>query len=186
MTLPARFSLLAATVLVAVSCGPGTSAVPTGPSVDGGASFVVTSTAFEPGGAIPARFTCDGEDVSPNLAWAGAPAATGAFVLVVDDPDAGGFVHWIAYNLAGGASGSLPEDVRPSPGSPPQGTNDFGKVGWGGPCPPSGEHRYRFTLTALAEALPLSGTPRAAEVRDALGKATILATATLEGRYARP
>jgi len=148
--------------------------------------FTLTSAAISPGGAIPRRFTCDGVDVSPALAWSGAPASTGALVLVVDDPDAAGFVHWIAYNLDAAAGAGVPEDVGTGKEAPPQGTNDFGKPGWGGPCPPSGEHHYRFTLDALTGPLPLTGAPGAASVRDALAKATILATTTLEGRYARP
>jgi Raf kinase inhibitor-like YbhB/YbcL family protein len=148
------------------------------------ARFVLTSTGFDPGGAIPSRFTCDGEDVSPPLAWSGAPAGTAALVLVVDDPDAAGFVHWTAYNLDAGAAG-LPRGVTTAPGAPPQGSNDFGRPGWGGPCPPSGTHRYRFRLRALDAPLPLTGFPTPDEVRRALAKATVLGTATLEGSYAR-
>lgn len=147
--------------------------------------FQLTSNAFPPGGAIPARFTCDGEDASPDLSWTGAPDRTAAFVLLVDDPDAGGFVHWLAYDLTGSESGALPQGVSASPDAPPQGTNDFGRIGWGGPCPPSGEHRYRFTLHALAAPLGLEGAPQAAELREALERADILATAALEGRYRR-
>lgn len=147
--------------------------------------FTLTSTAFPPGGVIPSRFTCDGEDVSPDLAWSGAPDDTAALVLLVDDPDAGGFVHWIAYDLTGSESGGLAAGVASSPDAPPQGTNDFGNVGWGGPCPPSGEHRYRFTLSALAAPLGLAGAPDAAVLRDGLTGATVLGSATLEARYTR-
>ncbi len=148
-------------------------------------AVTLASTAFDPGGSIPSRFTCDGEDGSPDLAWAGAPGGTAAFVLVVDDPDADGFVHWIAYNLTGSESGALPLGVSASPDAPPQGTNGFGKVGWGGPCPPSGEHRYRFTLTALGMPLELATPPDKATLDDALRTATVLGSTTLEGRYRR-
>jgi Raf kinase inhibitor-like YbhB/YbcL family protein len=148
-------------------------------------TFELTTTAFPAGGEIPRRFTCDGDDVSPDLAWSGAPAGTAALVLVVDDPDANGFVHWIAYDLTGSDSGALPLGVSASPDAPPQGTNDFGSVGWRGPCPPSGDHHYRFTLTALAAPLGLTGAPRKGAVRDALKGASVLGTATLEGRYRR-
>jgi Raf kinase inhibitor-like YbhB/YbcL family protein len=148
--------------------------------------FHLTTSAFAPGGSIPARFTCDGEDVSPDLTWSGTPAGAGALVLVVDDPDAGGFVHWIAFDLTASEAGSLPLAVSASPDAPPQGTNDFGRIGWGGPCPPSGEHRYRFTLTAIGAPLGIAGAPTARELRDALRGASVLGSAVLEGRYARP
>jgi Raf kinase inhibitor-like YbhB/YbcL family protein len=148
-------------------------------------TFELTTAAFPAGGAIPSKFTCDGEDTSPDLAWSGTPDGTQALVLVVDDPDAHGFVHWIAYDMTASDSGALPLGISASPEAPPQGTNDFGRIGWGGPCPPSGEHRYRFTLSALAAPLALSGAPNARQLRDALGGATVLGSATLEGTYRR-
>jgi Raf kinase inhibitor-like YbhB/YbcL family protein len=147
--------------------------------------FTLTSTAFAADGEIPTRFTCDGEDVSPDLSWAGAPAGTAAFALLVDDPDAGGFVHWIAYNLTGSETGALTQGVSSSPDAPPQGTNGFGSIGWGGPCPPSGAHRYVFTLTALAGPLDLAVPPDKAALDAALRDTTVLGTATLEARYRR-
>ena len=147
--------------------------------------FALSTTAFAPGGDIPARFTCDGDDVSPDVAWAGAPADTAAFALVVDDPDARGFVHWTVLDFDGVDSGSLPAGFAASPDAPQQGTNDFGRIGYGGPCPPSGTHRYVFTLYALGAPLALAGAPRADEVREALDAADVLAIATMEGRYSR-
>jgi Raf kinase inhibitor-like YbhB/YbcL family protein len=149
------------------------------------AGFQLYSTSFAAGDLIPARFTCDGEDTSPDLAWAGAPDGTAALVLVVDDPDADGFTHWIVYDMTGSETGALPLGVSASPDAPPQGTNDFGQIGWNGPCPPSGEHRYRFTLSALAAPLGLAGGPRAADVASALGGASVLGAAVLEARYRR-
>ena len=111
--------------------------------------FELTSGAFDEGGAIPARYTCDGDNVSPPLNWVGAPPDTVSFTLILDDADAGGFVHWIVYGLDGSASGSLPAGISESPDGPAQGTNSFRQAGYGGPCPPSGEHRYVFTLRAL-------------------------------------
>ena len=105
-------------------------------------------------------------------------------MLIVDDPDAAGFVHWTAYNLDAG-TGGLPRDVGTGPGAPRQGRNDFGNAGWGGPCPPSGTHHYRFRLRALAAPLPLDGSPGADAVRAALDGATILGTATLQATYQR-
>ena len=143
------------------------------------------SSSFDANGVMPARFTCDGEDSSPDLAWSGAPDGTSALVLVVDDPDAGGFTHWIVYDMTGTDTGALPFGVSASPDAPPQGTNDFGRIGWNGPCPPSGEHRYRFTLSALAGPLGLEGAPGQADVHAALDRATVLGTAVLQARYRR-
>jgi Raf kinase inhibitor-like YbhB/YbcL family protein len=146
------------------------------------AGFVLTSPSFAEGGAIPSRHTCDGNDVSPALSWQGAPAGTVSFALIFDDPDARGFIHWVAFDIPGGVSGSLPEGVRPTD-APPQGRNDFGRAGYGGPCPPA-KHLYRFTLWALSARLNLSGTPSAADVRTALAS-KILGQTTLTGTYQR-
>ena len=147
-------------------------------------AFTLTSPSFEAGGAIPRRFTCDGADLSPALAWEGAPATAAAFALIVDDPDARGFVHWVAYNLAGSVAGRLAEGAAAAPGAPAQGRNDFGRIGYGGPCPPSGTHRYVFTLLALARPLSLPGGPSAAQVRSAAREVTI-GEAVLGGTYTR-
>jgi Raf kinase inhibitor-like YbhB/YbcL family protein len=146
------------------------------------ADFVLESPSFAEGGAIPVKHACDGEDLSPALAWKNAPAGTQAFALIVDDPDARGFVHWVAYSLPGGQSGSLPEGVRPS--DLPQGRTDFGRTGYGGPCPPGGTHRYVFTLYALSAPLALSGAPSAADVRLAVG-GVVIGHTTLIGTYSR-
>ncbi|MGD0247594.1 MAG: YbhB/YbcL family Raf kinase inhibitor-like protein [Candidatus Limnocylindrales bacterium] len=148
------------------------------------AGFVLTSPSFDEGGAIPIRHSCDGANVSPELNWQGAPAATVAFALIVDDPDARGFIHWVAFDITpGGSSGSLSEGLRTTD-TLPQGRNDFGRAGYGGPCPPGGTHHYRFTLWALSARLNLSGTPSAAEVRTAL-TTRVLGQTTLTGTYTR-
>jgi hypothetical protein len=158
------------------------------PSADSSAasssSFALISPAFGEGDAIPREFSCDGANVSPPLSWTGVPAGTAALVLVVDDPDARDFVHWIVLDLPG-QDGELPKGVAPTAPSPKQGSNDFGKVGWGGPCPPSGSHRYRFTLTAVGAPLGLDDHPGGDAVRDAIGRATVLGQATLMGTYTR-
>ena len=146
--------------------------------------FRLTSPAFDEGGDIPRRFTCDGDDASPALAWTGAPADAVSLALIVDDPDARGFVHWVLLDAAATASGGLPEGISTSPDAPRQGRNDFGRTGYGGPCPPSGTHRYRFTLFAVDRMLGLTGTPGAADVRGAMD-GHILAQTTLTGRYTR-
>jgi Raf kinase inhibitor-like YbhB/YbcL family protein len=148
------------------------------------APFTLTSSAFAAGAAIPARFTCDDADVSPPLAWAGAPSATQSLVLIVRDPNARDFVHWVAYEIPGGTSGSLPEAIAPSAPSPRQGRNDFGKDGYGGPCPPSGTHHYVFRLAALDVTLGLAGGKKAEEIEAAMD-GHVLATAELTGTYKR-
>jgi Raf kinase inhibitor-like YbhB/YbcL family protein len=147
------------------------------------AGFVLTSPSFGEGAAIPVEHSCDGADISPALAWQGAPQGTVSFALIVDDTDARGFIHWVVFDVPGGPGGSLREGLRPND-SPPQGRNDFGRAGYGGPCPPSGTHHYRFTLWALSSRLGLGGTPSAAQVRTAL-TTKILAQTTLTGTYTR-
>jgi Raf kinase inhibitor-like YbhB/YbcL family protein len=139
----------------------------------------LTSSSFGDGEAIPAQHTCDGDDVSPPLAWSDAPDGTAAFVLIVVDPDAAGFVHWLLTDIPGDAR-ELPEGEGDAIGRP--GPNDFGRPGWGGPCPPSGEHRYEFTLYALPE--PIENATDADAVRSQ-AEEVALARATLTGRYSR-
>jgi Raf kinase inhibitor-like YbhB/YbcL family protein len=146
--------------------------------------FSLVSTAFSDGGSVPTRFTCDGEDASPDLTWSGAPEETQSLALIVTDPDARGFVHWLIYDMTGTPSGGLPAAVSTSPEAPPQGTNSFGKVGYGGPCPPSGMHRYAFVLYALDRPLALAGAPRIGEIQSAMN-GHVIAETTLTGTYRR-
>lgn len=152
------------------------------------AQFLLKSTAFENGGRIPRKYTCDGKDISPPLFWTGVPDKTASLALVVNDPDAprGDWVHWVLFDMPGSRR-ELPEQVEPTDkveGGGIQGLNDFGKVGWGGPCPPSGMHGYIFALYALS--FPLDLPPRA--TRDDVTRASqgkVLATTRLTGVYAR-
>jgi Raf kinase inhibitor-like YbhB/YbcL family protein len=146
--------------------------------------LTLSSSAFPEGGAIPRKFSCQGENISPTLGWEGAPDGTAALALIVDDPDANGYVHWVVFDLPGGPSGSLPEAVPASPDAPAQGKNSAGNIGWAGPCPPSGTHHYRFTLYALDGHLGLTGTPTADEVRRA-AEGHLLEEARLTGTYTR-
>ena len=114
----------------------------------------------------------------------GAPDGTQAMVLTVIDPDARDFVHWLVYDMTGTPSGGLPLGVSASPDAPPQGTNSFGKRGYGGPCPPSGTHHYRFTLSALDSVLELTGAPRIDALQAAMA-GHVLAETTLTGTYRR-
>lgn len=145
------------------------------------AQLTLYSDAFAAGGAIPARHTCDGDDVSPPLEWRDTPPEAGAFALIVRDPDARGFVHWVLTDIPNETT-SLPEGRGDTIGIP--GQNDFGRVGWGGPCPSSGEHHYEFTLYALTAPLALEGTPTADDVERALG-ANLLGEGRLTGVYSR-
>ncbi len=151
----------------------------------------VTSPSFEANGPIPARYTCEGEDVSPALAWTGVPSRARSLVLIVDDPDAPDpaaptrtWVHWVLYNLPPDATG-LPEAVRSASDLPPgtaQGVNDWNRVGWGGPCPPIGRHRYHFRLFALDRVLPDLRNPTRAQVEEAM-RGAVIAEAVLIGTY---
>ena len=152
-------------------------------------AFELTSSAFASGGNIPVRHTCDGADASPPLRWADPPRNTKEFALVVDDPDApvGTWVHWVLHRIPASVQ-TLPDGVAPEDavsGAGTQGVNDFGRVGYGGPCPPRGPaHRYFFKLYALDAELTLA--PRATQV--ALLKAIkghVLGQADLMGRYKR-
>lgn len=147
----------------------------------------ITSTAFTHEGMIPRRFTCDGEDVSPPLAWKGVPPEAKSLALIADDPDAPRktWVHWVLYNLPA-TSGGLPEGVpaeRTLAGGR-QGTSDFGRIGYGGPCPPSGTHRYFFKLFALDAQLDLLPGATKEELLRAM-EGHVLAEAQLMGRYRR-
>ncbi len=136
------------------------------------------SSAFGDGKPIPAVYTCKGRDVSPPLTFGNVPPATAAFALIVRDPDANGWVHWVAYAIPA-ATRSLPQGAsRATLG--PVGLTSWGTAGYRGPCPPSGTHRYVFTLYALSKGLGLSGHPTAAEV-EAAAKSATLETARLTG-----
>lgn len=152
-------------------------------------NFTISSTAFQNGAAIPAAHTCDGADKSPPLAWAGAPTGTRTFALICDDPDAplGTWVHWVLWNLPTTSTG-LPEAVEKAgslPEGTQQGTNDFRKLEYGGPCPPKGKpHRYFFKLYALDAKLTLKpGAKKKDLVRAMDGH--ILAEAEWMGTYQR-
>jgi len=142
----------------------------------------LTSSAFEPGEHIPARFTCDGPDVSPPLALVDVPEGTVSLVVIMDDPDAGGgtWDHWVVYDVPVGDE--LDANAR-SVGT--AGRNSWGRTGYGGPCPPSGTHRYVFTAYALDTRLGLRAGADKAQVLAAL-KDHVLGEARLMGRYERP
>ncbi len=150
----------------------------------------IRSPAFSHNEKIPTRFTCEGKDISPALAWSGIPAGTQSLVLIVDDPDAPDpaapqrtWVHWVLYNLPpdskglseGVTSGKLPEGTR-------EGLNDWKRTGYGGPCPPIGRHRYFHKLYALDSLLDIPERPTKSQVLEAM-KGHILEEAEMIGTY---
>jgi Raf kinase inhibitor-like YbhB/YbcL family protein len=149
----------------------------------GGVKMKITSSAFQDGGNIPSKFTCDGSDRSPALRIEQTPVEAKSLALIVDDPDAPSrlFTHWIAWNIDPKAN-DIAEGGAPS--GAVQGKNDFGKAGYGGPCPPSGTHRYFFKIFALDRHLDLPAGAKRAQL-DAAMKGHIIAQGELMGRYSR-
>ena len=152
-------------------------------------AFNIVTTAFEQGHSIPREHTCEGDDISPPLRWDGEPGGTVSYALIMEDPDAPGgtFTHWIVYNL--------PPDVHELEKIIPiqknldngahQAKNDFGKIGYGGPCPPKGEeHRYFFRIYALKKKLPPESIQNGSDFHEAI-KENVLAEAEYMGKYYR-
>lgn len=148
----------------------------------------IKSTAFVEGGTIPKKYTCDGADISPPLSWTKPPEGTKSLVLICDDPDApmGTWVHWVMYGLSPNTLG-LPEgvpDKKDVLDGAKQGTNDFRRIGYGGPCPPGGTHRYFFKLYAIDSELDLSAGATKKEVLSRI-EGHVLAEGQHMGRYSR-
>jgi len=156
-------------------------ALPAGASA--ASAFRLSSPAFRAGAAIPRRFSCDGADVSPRLRWTAPPRRARSLALVLEDTStAPVFTHWLAWGIAA-RRGGLGEGAHPAL----QGRNDFGRTGYGGPCPPSGaKHRYVFRLYALRRPLKLAGGASARQFARALHPGNVLGEARLVGTYRRP
>ena len=155
-------------------------------------TLTLSSTAFTTGGEIPSKYTCERDDVSPALEWTGVPDQTRSLVLIVDDPDAPDprapkmtWVHWVLYNIPPDTTG-LPEGATSAdlPNGTKEGMNDWKRTGYGGPCPPSGTHRYFFKAYAYAEPLGLEEPPSSDDLLAAL-KGRVLDEAALMGNYSR-
>ena len=156
---------------------------------DASTAFALHSQSFQENGDIPKKFTCSGGDLSPELSWNGSPTGTESFVLIVTDPDApsGDFTHWVVYDIpatinevseAASERGTLPKQAL-------EGRNDFGKIGYGGPCPPPGNgHRYVFTVYALGTRLNRPPGASRSQIEQAMQK-HVLAQAELTARYQR-
>jgi Raf kinase inhibitor-like YbhB/YbcL family protein len=155
-------------------------------------SMIITSPSFKNNGAIPSIHTCDGPNISPQLEWAGVPAGTKGLALIVDDPDAPDpeaprmtWVHWVLYGIPADSNG-LPESATAAllPPGTMQGLNDWHRIGYGGPCPPKGKHRYFFKLYALDVVLPDLKQPGKPDLEKAM-QGHVLARSELIGLYQR-
>ncbi len=153
-------------------------------------ALTITSTAFEDGGPMSAKYTCEGDDISPPLKWDGVPDGTHSLALIVDDPDAPDpaapkmtYVHWVLYNLPPDSDG-LPEETRTNglPSGTLEGLNDWQQTGYGGPCPPIGRHRYFHKLYALDTVLDDLGQPTKDQLLRAM-KSHVIAEAQVVGTY---
>lgn len=183
-------------IALAVGCGaptPSAGADPTPPPAPTHAEVPVTtltleSPAFAPGAEIPREYTCQGGDTSPELSWSGAPEGTKSFALIVHDPDVPDpaapqrqWVHWVLYDLPA-TTHTLPKGARLAPQGARDGKNDWGRPGYGGPCPPIGRHRYFHTLYALDTVLGDRG-PLSRDALEAAMTGHVLAKAELVGTY---
>ena len=184
------FAILMMSVLS--GCGGDSSNPSSGEStrIEEGDKFNMTSSAFSHNNAVPAYYTCDGENLSPPLAWSGVPEGTLSLSLIVDDPDAPDpeaptvtWVHWVLYNIPSGTT-ALAEAITELPGSTREGLNDWKRTGYDGPCPPVGRHRYFHKLYALDIVLPEMGEATKAQVEEAM-QGHILAQTELIGTYQR-
>ncbi len=177
-----RIVALIGALFAACSAGiPGAAAGP--------AALDIRSPAFADGATIPRQYTCEGADRSPPLAWSGAPGGISVLALIVEDPDApgGSFIHWVAFNLPPDSTGlavGVPGTASLAAGGE-QGVNDFGKLGYAGPCPPPGRpHHYHFRLFALDQPVALGREATAAALRNAM-QGHVKAGADLVGVFAR-
>jgi Raf kinase inhibitor-like YbhB/YbcL family protein len=171
------FFAIALIFLSATACKKGSDTPPAN-------AFSFTSGAFQHGGKIPAKYTCDGANVSPALSWSNAPGNTKSFAIIVVDKSASDFTHWVIYDIPA-TSTSLSEGIAKQetlPGPTRQGKNSFDKIGYDGPCPPSGSHRYIFKLYALDKMLGLSGGASKETIVNAINGHS-LGTVEIEGNY---
>lgn len=189
-TRASAFTILSSLALL--GCGTGPQPLPPEPpakqSPDHKSEIKLTSAAFKEGQPIPRQYTCDGVNVSPPLEWSGAPKAAKTIAIVVDDPDApaGTWVHWVLYNLPAeniGLVENVPATETLKAGAF-QGKNDFEKIGYGGPCPPSGTHRYFFKIYAVDGELPVKAGATKAELEKAM-EGHVVSQGQLMGTYQR-
>jgi Raf kinase inhibitor-like YbhB/YbcL family protein len=191
ITVKTRTSAIVLLILFAAGCAKQPAAPAQNPAVTSTPQstapvFRLTSTAFKDGEPVPRQYTCSGVNVSPPLEWPGVHKTAKTLAIIADDPDApaGTWVHWVVYNLPADTMGiveNLPQDENLKGGGF-QGKNDFEKIGYGGPCPPSGTHRYFFKIYALDGELPLKAGATKTDVEKAM-EGHILAQTQLMGTY---
>jgi Raf kinase inhibitor-like YbhB/YbcL family protein len=164
-----------------VSSGSGNGSTPE-------AKLTLSSSAFAPNAAMPSKYSCEGQNVSPPLAWSGAPASTKSFTLIVQDPDAPDpaaptrvVTHWVLYDLPANAA-AIAEGASDLPAAAHQAKNEKGDAGYMGPCPPIGRHRYFFKLYALDTVLPELSSPKEKDVEQAI-QGHVVGTGELVGTY---
>jgi len=178
-------TLLTVIALGLMDCTPGDSGLPN----EGDMTLPLSSSVFQDAGNIPIKYTCDGQDISPPLTWGEPPSDTQSFALIMDDPDVPGgvFTHWLVFNLSADSrelTEAIPTQNELGNGAL-QGRNDFDRIGYGGPCPPSAAaHHYRFTIYALDQQLDLTAGASRKQVLDAI-EGHILARGQLTGVYQR-
>lgn len=182
------FLMSAAVFCLVAGCQPTVTETPENEGGNEMNQLKLTSSAFKEETMIPAKYTCDGKDISPPLAWQGVPDEAQALAVIADDPDAPGktWVHWVVYNIPTNVN-ELPENYPPSEKADNgimQGKNDFKKIGYGGPCPPSGTHRYYFKLYALSKTLDLKPGATKQELLDAM-EGKVVAETSFMGKYSR-
>ncbi len=166
----------------------GRTETPSGAATPEAVAFSLRSDAFDDGQPIPSRFTCDGADISPDLTWSDVPDGVESFALIMNDPDApaGIFTHWVIFDIPSSAR-TLPESIEPAemPASGAHGRNSFAKIGYGGPCPPSGPaHEYEFQLYALTELTGLGPGASRDDLLEAMA-GRVIGLAELSGTYGR-
>ena len=186
------FALTVLSSLALLSCSTGPKALPpeppAKPTPNQKSEITLVSAAFKEGQPIPRQYTCDGVNISPPLEWSGAPKTAKTIAIIADDPDApaGTWVHWVLYNLPAeniGLVENVPATETLKAGGF-QGKNDFGKIGYGGPCPPSGTHRYFFKIYAVDTELPLKAGATKADLEKAL-EGHVVSKGQLMGTYSR-
>lgn len=191
MALAIRACGIAAVALIVaafgLACGGNDDGATIAPTGSGSLTLEVTSSIFDEGGDIPVAYTCDGENISPDLQWTGAPSGTKSFAVIVDDPDAGGFTHWLVFGIPANAAG-LPPGVKNEPelaNGSRQGTNSFGDIGYGPPCPPQGSaHTYTFQVYALDTEITLEPGAGAKDVLEEI-EGHVLALGELSAKLSR-
>jgi len=179
-----KFQILGLSVLVLVIFVSGCTSQNTNQNTGNSSGFQIKSSAFMQDGEIPQKYTANGENISPSLSWTSAPSDTKSFTIICEDPDASSFTHWVVFNIPNNTT-QLAEGITNQgtlDNGAKQGTNDFNKIGYSGPAPPSGTHRYIFTIYALDSELNLGVGATKSQVNSAMN-GHVLDKAQITGKY---